>query len=306
MKLAKEYLVLDVGGSAIKYALMDEEASFLEKGQVSTPLDTIGHFTETIGSLFDRYREKIEGLAISMPGRIDSVRGYAFSGGGVLKYNDEQPITAILQKRCPVPITIENDGKCAALAEAWKGSLADCEDGIVVVLGTGVAGGIIKNKRLHRGYHFAAGEFSYLFNRTPSDQDSPVLWHQAGILGLLRPVSIAKNIPLNALDGRRVFELANEGDQEALAALDVYCSNLAILMFNLQHIYDPEKIAIGGGISAQGILMAYIQKHVDQYADAFDHIVTPTVVSCQFRNAANLVGALYHFKLQTGREGIPG
>lgn len=292
-----KYLVLDVGGSAIKYALMNDEAAFLEKDQVPTPLDTIENFTETIGRLYDHYHSQVVGLAISMPGRIDSTRGYVFSGGGVLKYNDEQNIVAVLQKRCPVPITIENDGKCAALAEAWKGSLSDCNDGIVVVLGTGVAGGIIKNGRLHRGRHFSAGEFSYLFNPDPAAGDSPIWWRQVGIAGLLKRVSIAKNIAVEALDGRKVFEMANAGDEAVLQILDAYARNIAANLFNLQHVYDPEKIAIGGGISAQDILMDYIRQNIRKYADRCEHIVEPIVVPCQFRNDANLIGALYHFKL---------
>lgn len=290
-------LVLDVGGSAIKYALMTDQAVFIEKGQVPTPLDTNEHFTETIGRLYDRYQDRIEGIAISMPGLIDSIRGYAISGGGVLKYNDNQPIVTILQKRCPVPITIENDGKCAALAEAWMGSLSDCEDGIVVVLGTGVAGGIIKNKRLHRGRHFAAGEFSYLYNPSSFHPESPILWHQAGSRGLSKSVSDAKGIPIEALDGRAVFEMANNEDETVLDILNAYSRNIAILLFNLQHVYDPERIAIGGGISAQDLLMDLIQKNVQAYATTYEHIVTPTVVSCTYRNDSNLIGALYHYLL---------
>lgn len=94
---------------------------------------------------------------MSLPGRMDSNKGYLYSGG-MLQYNRGKNIVEILEKRCPVPITIENDGKCAALAEAWIGNLKDCDDGIVVILGTGIGGGIIKDKKLHKGKHFMAGE----------------------------------------------------------------------------------------------------------------------------------------------------
>ena len=57
-------------------------------------------------------------------------------------------------------MTIENDGKAAALAEAWKGNLKDCRDGVAIVLGTGIGGGLIKDGKIHRGKHFGAGEFS--------------------------------------------------------------------------------------------------------------------------------------------------
>lgn len=290
------YLVFDVGGSAIKYALMNEKAEIYEKGQVSTPEDTIEHFVETIGSIFDSYKEKIEGIAISMPGRIDSDKGYAYTGGALL-YNYDQPIVQILQKRCPVPIAIENDGKAAALAEVWMGNLSDCNDGIVVVLGSGIGGGIIKDKKLHKGCHFTAGEFScILTNNKLSKNNSPMWAHQSGFSALLKPVAKVKKIPLKQLDGHKVFEMANQGDEEVLKILDDYCYKLVIQLFNLQYIYDPEKIAIGGGISAQDILMEYIQRNVEKIANSLEYnIVVPQVVCCKFRNDSNLIGALFNY-----------
>ncbi|MCM8711536.1 ROK family protein [Clostridium sp. SYSU_GA19001] len=292
------YLVFDVGGTAIKYALMNEKADFLEKGDMPTPQDTIEQFVDAIGGVFDKYKDKIEGIAISMPGRIDSERGYAYSGGA-LKYNYDKDICSILQKRCPVPITVENDGKCAALAEAWIGSLSDCNDGIVVIIGTGIGGGIIKDKRLHKGPHFTAGEFSFILidNRNSEGEALSSLWaYEGGYPGLIRPVAEKKNIPQEELDGRKVFEMANQGDEEVLQILDDYCYRFVRQLFNLQYIYDPEKIAIGGGISAQDILMEYIQKNIEKLANSLPfNIVVPEVVRCKFRNDSNLIGALYHY-----------
>ena len=78
------------------------------------------------------------------------------------RFLKDQNIVELLGSRCPVPVALENDGKAAALAEAWNGNLKDCQDGIAIILGTGVGGGIIKDRRVYRGRHAAAGEFSYL------------------------------------------------------------------------------------------------------------------------------------------------
>ena len=126
-----KYLALDIGGSAIKYALMTNEGAFVEKNKVKTPLDCIESFVEVIGKIYDNYKNQIKGIAISMPGLIDAERGYAYTGG-FLTYNSDKEIVKILQKRCPVKITIENDGKCAALAEVWQGSLKGCKYGAVI------------------------------------------------------------------------------------------------------------------------------------------------------------------------------
>lgn len=297
-----DFLVLDVGGSSIKYAVMNEKSEFIEKGKVPTPKGTIESFVEAVGSIYDKYEDRIEGIAMSMPGRIDSDRGYCYTGGALL-YNYDKDIAGILGKRCPVPITIENDGKCAALAEAWIGSLSDCNDGIVVVLGTGIGGGIIKDKKLHKGANFTAGEFSFMITSPEINNGvhSKIWAMESGSRALLEPVSVVKNIPLEELDGFKVFEYANDGDEEVLKILDEFCYKIVVQLFNLQYIYDPEKIAIGGGISAQDILIEYIYKNIEKHRQAlFLEFTVPTVVRCKFQNDANLIGALSHFIAKQG------
>ena len=74
------YLVLDIGGSHIKYAVMTEE-SILEKGEVVTPLDTSEHLIETLVTLIRRFEGRVKGLAMSVPGRINTREGIMHTGG---------------------------------------------------------------------------------------------------------------------------------------------------------------------------------------------------------------------------------
>lgn len=292
------FLVLDVGGQAIKYAIMNEKAEFIEKDQTPTPIDTLEHFIETINSIFDKYQNTVSGMALSMPGRIDSNTGYLYTGGA-LEYNNNTEMKNLLSKHCHVPISIENDGKCAALAEAWVGNLADCDDGIVIVLGTGIGGGIIKDKKLHKGKHFIAGEFSFIFTNNPliPGRTSQCFADDCGTTGLTIPVAQAKNLPVDEVDGYKVFEYANNGDEEVLKILDEYCHKLVLQLYNLQHIYDPEKFAIGGGISRQDILFEYLNKNIEKCSNEINYMVKPEIVRCKFFNDSNLIGALYNYMM---------
>lgn len=297
-----KYLVLDIGGSAIKYALVTQEIEFIEKGKISIPLDSIESFVEVVGNIYDKYKDEIEGMAVSMPGVLDSEKGYAYSGGS-LSYNSEKEIVKILEERCPIKITIENDGKCAALAEVWKGSIKNYKDGVVIVLGTGVGGGIIRDKRIYKGKNFFAGELSYIATNIDNTHNVENLWGFInGSKALIDAVAKVKNIPAEELDGYKVFEYANNKDEDILKALDDFTYRLAVQIFNLQCVLDPEIFAIGGGISDQDILIEYIQKNVDKYYESFKnftdfnfYIPKPKVVRCEFRNDANLIGALYNF-----------
>lgn len=291
-----KYLVLDIGGSAIKYALMTKEVEFIEKGSKPTPLDNIENFVEAVGEIYDIYKDDIEGIAISMPGVLDSDKGYTYTGGSLI-YNNGKEIVKIIQERCPTKITIENDGKCAALAEVWKGSLKEYEDGVVIVLGTGVGGGIVKSKKIHKGKNFFAGEFSFIATNVNDADCMENCWGSiSGSKALIDAAAKVKNINPEELNGYKVFEYANNGDEEILKVLDDFTYKLAIQIFNLQCILDSEIVAIGGGISSQDILIEYIQKNVDKYHKTFPFDVPkPNVVRCEFRNDSNLIGALYNF-----------
>lgn len=295
------YLVIDVGGSAIKYALMDQHATVLEKDQVVTPRTDFDAFSTAIYRLYQHYQSQITGIAFSLPGVIDSERGYSITGGS-LTYNDKRHLVADIQQRCPLPISIENDAKCAALAEAWQGSLKGCKNGIVVVLGTAVGGGIFINGQLYKGANFAAGEMSFLLTEGKHAKGDPYhYWgSDGGSRGLCRAVEQIKQLPPKSINGKQVFEWANEGDAAVCEALDAYTYRLAMQFFNLQALFDPEVIAVGGGISAQPLLLQYIEQNIAYLEQNLPmHLAIPKVVRCHFMNDANLIGALHHHLLTT-------
>ena len=294
--MENKYLVLDIGGTFIKYALMSNEGVFIEKNKVKTPLDGIESLVEAIGKVYDNYKNQIKGIAISMPGIIDAARGYAFTGG-FLTYNSDKEIVKILQKRCPVKITIENDGKCAALAEVWHGSLKGCRYGAVIVLGTGVGGGIIIDGKVHRGRNFFAGEFSYMRNNAGIKNNIDNLWAtNNGSAALTKVFAEKKGLNPEDVDGFRVFESINSGDAEALDILEGFANNIAAQIINIQCIFDPERVSIGGGISEQPILIEYINKKLEEQYESIDYYMPRIKVEkCTFCNDSNLLGALYNY-----------
>lgn len=289
----KKYLTLDVGGSAIKYALIQEDLKMIGKSSVSTPMDTLDNFIETIGKIYDQYAHDIEGIAISMPGIIDPQKGYSYTGGA-LRYIDKLETVKVLKERCPTHITIGNDAKCAANAEIGYGNLQDIQDGAVVILGTGIGGCLIKNHQVHTGRHFSAGEFSFM----KTNCHDPYGWDYAwatrnGIKGLLQRVQEQLETD-EEYTGIEIFDMANQGNEKVMAGINQFCLEVATQIFNVHIIFDCEKVAIGGGISAQPLLIELIQKNLD---DIFDHlgfdVHKPEIVPCHFRNDANLIGALY-------------
>ena len=154
------YLAIDVGGTFTKYAMMNQNCDFLEKGKIPTVTASFKSFIQSLVNLYERYASQVKGIALSMPGLIDSASGFMYTGGFIDCISNINIIDT-LHHYCPVPITVGNDAKCAALAEIWKGSLQDCQNAVVMVIGTGVGGAVIQNRHVVNGHHFMAGEFSY-------------------------------------------------------------------------------------------------------------------------------------------------
>lgn len=294
------YLAIDVGGTFTKYAIVTDTCEIVMKDKQPTQQETLEGFIDSLVGICNSLREEydIHGIGLSMPGMIDSQTGFMYTGGNircVVNLN----IVEIMENRCGLPVSVENDAKCAALAELWNGSIKDCQDAIVLVCGTSVGGAVIKNRKVLRGRHFVAGEFSYcLTESTPDYAMHNCLGETAGVAALMSYVSEETGIPAAELDGIRVFSMANQGDPAAIAGLRRYVKNVAIQIHNLQYIYDPERFAVGGGISVQPLLLQMLKEELQRINAMFPWTLPiPEVVVCQYFNDANLIGAIYvHMK----------
>ncbi len=295
----KKYLGIDVGGSAIKFGLLTEEGDILEKGEVPTPCDSLDEFVEAVGSIYDTYASQIEAVAMSAPGRIDSSRAFFYTGGA-LRFIKNTDMKAALEKRIPVPFTVENDAKCAALAELWKGSLKGYRSGSVIVLGSGIGGAIILDGKLVRGETFAAGEYSGISTRWDMPQRGMEnSWASTNSTrGLVKAYAKEVGVDPNTINGRVVFEKVNADDEVANKVLRSFCANLVTGIYSLQIILDVQRFCIGGGISKQPRLMQYIQEELDACFESLPFYcpaAKPEVVVCTYGNDANMIGALYHY-----------
>lgn len=293
------YLTIDVGGTFTKYALMNEKCDLLDRGKISTIHAPLKDFIDSLVGIYEKYASEIAGIALSMPGVIDSAKGFMYTGGHI-KCISNINIVELLGQRCSVPVTVGNDAKCAALAELWQGALKDCNNAITLVIGTGIGGAVIHDRRVISGAHFMAGEFSY----TMVDSNIPsaineVFGMRSGVGGLIRYAAKEMNRPEDELSGLVIFQAANCGDQKAIRAVRKYAADLALQISNYRFMFDPEKIAIGGGISEQPLLLQLIKEELKKINDVYAPwgIELPEIVNCKFFNDSNLIGALYvHLK----------
>ena len=297
----KEYLVFDWGGTNLKCAIMNENAEVLETGSVPSPSReaTKEEFLETIDEIVLPVKDRIEAIAISSPGIIDPFTG-TIRLVAVFPYLNGCCISELFEERYGKKTTIENDGKSAALAELWKGNLSGCKDGAVLLIGTGIGGGLILDGKLRRGKDFMCGEFSLVCTDLKNKEDKDGYWSQLGYKGLFRRLEKVSGEDTSEMDGIIFFERARNNDPAVLKALEMYTDDLAMTLFSLNNLLNLERICIGGGISVQPLLMEYLHKSVEKIPEYNPDMLAgldlplPDIHSCMFYNAANLVGALYH------------
>lgn len=165
----------DVGGTEIKYSVMDEQMNRFDAGSVPTPQDTQEHFLDTIYALYAPHKDEVAGIAMALPGFVDANTGYV-SNGGALLYNTGTQVGQLVRERCGCRVTLENDGKAAAIAELRAGALQGCCNAAVFIIGTGVGGGIIANGQLVRGVHFTAGEYSFVNTNADEWENTEKPW----------------------------------------------------------------------------------------------------------------------------------
>ena len=282
------------------------KANIIEKDKVPTPQPTDNNeadrkdFFKVIDDIVAGYKERVDGIAISMPGMIDINRGYTMTAGW-LKYLTGMYLVDYMSTRYGLRVAVQNDGKCAALAEYWKGSLSDVKNGAVMVLGTAVGGGIIINGQLYSGTHYSAGEYSFMILDAMNRYEFGATWGSYGAKGLIKEVCTLTGDDPEVLDGIKLFERAEKGEKEVLKGLKNYTDILAVGLYNLNILLDLDKIAVGGGISKQPLLMEYIKKSIEDFdknnplRSFDDYIPQPNVVVTKFNNDANLIGALFNY-----------
>ncbi len=314
------YLVFDIGGTFVKYAIMNSKGKIIEKSKAPTKEmngESLDDLVISLAGVYKQFKDSydIEGIAMSLPGQIDVEKGIVY-GGGAIKYVDGAPLGELLSKQCDDKrVSLENDGKCAALAEIWNGNAKGCKDACVMVFGTGIGGGIVADGKVLHGKNLLAGELSYGLDRVSradipdfkplesigdvdkSYYEVPYMWSTYNSTrAFCGRVARAKNLPFDSVDGEQIYKWVEDGDELVKEMLEDYYFDIAKYCLTLYVILNPEIILIGGGICAQPAFIEGIKRYVDKLKVLSVVYSGLKVDVCMHKNDSNLLGALYNYK----------
>lgn len=287
------YACIDMGGTAIKVAVSDELGNLEAKESLVVHHDfdlLINSLVEWIETKKQQY--SIEGIAISSPGAVDSVQGIV-GGSSAIPCIHGPNWKNILKEKTGLNVSIENDANCAALAEVFSGTAKEVKDMMFIVCGSGVGGAIIKDGKIHKGANLFGGEFGYMIMEYV-DSKPVTLSDCASTMSFVRKAR--SHYQDNSINGLEVFKKAEDGDAYCKEVIHTFYFNLAKGIFNLQHVFDPEMILLGGAISDRSDFVERINECLKQIIKEMEiACAMPYVSKCTHTKDANIIGALANY-----------
>ena len=277
-KRNKKIIGVDIGGTTIKFALMDTQGIIENKWSIPTNISEKGKFipaeiSSSIRSSINKDTLKeIEGIGIGVPGAISS-DGEIVVRAVNLDW-EQLPLKKMIQQELDIEACLLNDANAAALGEMWKGAARGRKNLLFVTLGTGVGGGIILNGEVLNGCHSAGGEIGHI----PIRSDENRLCGCGGINCLetfasangfvlsMRKKLDQLNVSWPAITPPNIFEKVAQNDEAANEVFDEFLTVLAQALAGIVNTIDVEEIILGGGLSEVGAsLLEPLKKKLENY-----------------------------------------
>ena len=274
--MGQAFIGVDVGGTKVSLAVM-RDGGFSDPRLEPTRCDNAEQLVDQLAKLISAEvgdaSADVAAVGVGIPSVIEFDTGLVRSSVNVPLQNI--PLREVLGERVGLPVFVDNDATCAALAEAHdeQGRL-DVRDLVMVTVGTGVGGGIVIDGRIYRGATGAAGEIGHMIVGLPLDDGVPeptpfprrgslealaagrALDHLAARAAMQHPESELAHLAADGkVAGPAAVKAARDGDPVAIAAITMLGERLGVGIANLVNIFDPDVVAIGGGVSAAGDLL---------------------------------------------------
>jgi predicted NBD/HSP70 family sugar kinase len=285
----KHYLAFDIGGTQIKYGIVTGDGEILSHWIMDTEAHLGGRaiidkVITTGKTIVTDYA--VSGIAISTAGQVNFHTGTIVAAGETIPDYTGVEIKKLVRQALGLPVEVRNDVDCAALGEMWLGNHSS-KSFIALTVGTGIGGAIVIDGKMYSGHSFSAGEWGYmLVEGEPFEKNASM----SGLIGFANHYKGTRQ-----WTGKEIFDLYDQGDKQIQEAVRQFYRYLAMGISNLIYIFNPEKVIIGGGVTARGEkFLQEVQAEINNYLlPSFQR--NTEVVLAKLSNHAGMIGALYHF-----------
>ena len=307
------YVGVDLGGTNIAVGLVDAEGKILHKDSVPTLLERgpepvirdMANLSLKVIKDAGYALDDVKAIGVGVPGLADPKTGVVIFCTNLRWHM--VPLREIMQSIIEKPVFIDSDATVAGLAESVAGVSAGVANSVFLTLGTGVGGGIVINHKIYSGSHGVGSELGHMTVQCegrPCTCGSVGCWEQySSATALIRqgreaveghPESLIVKMvdgDLSKIEARTVIDAARQGDPIACEVYDKYIYYLAIGIVAIINAFDPEIIALGGGVSKAGdFLLEPLKKKVAQYV-FYKDLPYADIKIATLGNDAGIIGA---------------
>lgn len=295
--MKRNYAAVDIGGTMIKHGIISEDGDIVLSGETPTEARFGSvHVLDNVATVIKTYQTDYElsGICISTAGVVDP------EAGVIIHANDNLPgykgtrVKDHFEALFNLPVEVENDARAAGMSEAISGAAKDSRVALCLTIGTGVGGCIVIDKKVFHGGGNFAGEVGYMgmlesdFERTGSTSS------------LVAEVAAMKKVDTSELDGKKVFQMAHDGDDDCDLAIAAFCDRIAYGIANICYVINPEVVVLGGGVVKQwAYLYPYLRNSLDSYLVPGVREMT-RLEYARNGNQAGMLGAYYGFRAKHG------
>ena len=297
--MSDAFIGIDVGGTKIACASLQSGELSDSHLQHTELVDQERLVEQLVHAIEDARGPDTRAVGIGVPSLIEFATGRIRSSVNIPLR--DVPLRELLTERLGLPVFVENDASCAALAEAFHEGRMVCPHLVMFTVGTGVGGGLVLNGRLYRGATGAAAEVGHTLIGLDLTHGAPPhsgVFPQAGSLELLASGTALDQLAdeaarkdANSFLGRRLtrdggvtghdaVDGAREGDPASIRCVRILGERLGIGIANAITMFDPLEVVIGGGVSAAGELLLEPARRT-----ALQHIVPGAGSSTKIRLA---------------------
>jgi glucokinase len=308
------YIGIDVGGTNLKAGLVDESYNIVATKKAPLAFTDMEQMGETLAQMAialveeNGYtRDQVASVGMGFPGPVDNKKGVVIKTVNIpIRF---MPVSEMFHRHWDVPVYLGNDADCAALGEYYHYENKDIESLILVTLGTGIGTGIILNGHIHSGINGCAGEGGHIVIVHGGEQCTcgrQGCWERyASANALIRQTMAAMEEhkdskmwgmvggDLSRVDGRTAFEATALGDAAAGEVIAQYQRYLADGLANFVNIFQPEVIALGGGVSQakDEYLLLPVREMVSEMCFGREADRHTSIVKAKLGNDAGIIGA---------------
>lgn len=311
--MAPYFVGVDLGGTNIKSGVLDADAHVLSKLSVATEVDrgnavVVGNIVNAAEAAIAKAgveRSQVAGIGIGSPGPMSHRQGLVINPGNLPCLKDT-PLRDIMVGKTGIKTTLENDANAAAFGEYWAGAGKGVRDLVMYTLGTGVGGGVIVDGRMLRGHFENGAELGHMIvkpggRRCSCNQQGCVEAYSSAYFLARRAEEMIKEgrpsslKPLvdkgELLMAEHIVEAAKGGDALAAQVWDEACYYLAVATVTMQHVTNPERVVLAGGLIAAGdFLLEPIRRHARELTwNLLDDL--PDICFATLGNDAGVIGA---------------